>query len=158
VQIRRTQPDAIEEYRVVADEFIFDESRAFDAELLDLVVRGDCVLLLPGPETFGIGVDYAVNIMQRARIEGVKSMHKVIVETGGAVVLCSMTTLLGYAALTLSINGAVRSFGLAGAVGEITALLAALVALPSVLLLRLRRPASVRAAESHVDDSAAWLR
>src|SRR5262249_20893788 len=30
------------------------------------------------PITFGIGVDYAVNIMQRARLEGVKAMHRVI--------------------------------------------------------------------------------
>jgi hypothetical protein len=40
----------------------------------------------------------------------------------------------------------------------LTALLAALVALPAVLLLGRRRSGAVRAAGSHVDDSAAWLR
>jgi predicted RND superfamily exporter protein len=97
--------------------------------------------------------------MKRYEHDGPQGLPKALVETGGALVLCSMTTLLGYAALTLSINGAVRSFGLAGAVGELTALLAALVALPSVLLLA-RRPVAVRPSEteSHVDDSAAWLR
>jgi predicted RND superfamily exporter protein len=86
------------------------------------------------PITFGIGVDYAVNIMQRARIEGVKSMHKVIVETGGAVVLCSMTTTLGYLSLTLSINQAIVTFGLAAAAGEIACILAAVLVLPAALL------------------------
>jgi hypothetical protein len=111
------------------------------------------------PITVGVGADYAVNLMKRYEHDGPQGLPKALVETGGALVLCSMTTLLGYAALTLSINGAVRSFGLAGAVGELTALLAALVALPSVLLLA-RRPVAVRPSEteSHVDDSAAWLR
>ena len=35
-----------------------------------------------------------------------------MVETGGAVIACSMTTLSGYLALLMSVNGAVRSFGL----------------------------------------------
>ena len=34
-------------------------------------------------------------------------MRQVIVETGGAVVLCSMTTTLGYLSLTLSMNQAI---------------------------------------------------
>jgi uncharacterized protein len=86
------------------------------------------------PITFGIGVDYAVNIMQRARLEGVKAMHKVIVETGGAVVLCSMTTTLGYLSLTLSMNQAIVTFGLAAAAGEIACILAAVLGLPAALL------------------------
>jgi hypothetical protein len=110
------------------------------------------------PITVGVGADYAVNLMKRYEHDGPRGLPKALVETGGALVACSMTTLLGYAALTLSINGAVRSFGLAGAVGEITALLAALVALPSVLLIGRRRTVAMRAVESHVDDSAAWLR
>ncbi len=109
------------------------------------------------PITVGVGADYAVNLMKRYEQDGPRGLPRALVETGGALVLCSLTTLLGYASLTLSINGAVRSFGLAGAVGEVTDLLAALVALPAVLLfIGRRRPAVVPAA--HVDDSAAWLR
>jgi hypothetical protein len=62
-----------------------------------------------------------------------------VVETGGAVILCSLTTTLGYLALTLSINQAVRSFGLAAAVGEVATLLAAVLGLPAVLALLARR-------------------
>ena len=46
------------------------------------------------PITFGIGVDYAVNIMQRYRRDGPGSALNAVRETGGAVVLCSLTTIL----------------------------------------------------------------
>jgi hypothetical protein len=86
------------------------------------------------PITFGIGVDYAVNVIHRWRAEGKGSVVRVVRETGGAVVLCSMTTTLGYLALLGSINGAVRSFGLAAVIGEVTCLFAALVILPGILI------------------------
>jgi hypothetical protein len=86
------------------------------------------------PITFGIGVDYAVNVVHRWRLEGRGSVVRVVRETGGAVVLCSLTTTLGYLALLGSINGAVRSFGLAAVIGEVTCLFAALVILPGVLI------------------------
>ena len=86
------------------------------------------------PITFGIGVDYAVNVVHRWRLEGPGSVVQVVRETGGAVVLCSLTTTLGYLALLTSINGAVRSFGLAAVIGEVTCLTAAVVVLPAVLI------------------------
>jgi uncharacterized protein len=97
------------------------------------------------PITFGIGVDYAVNVMQRARHDGVAKMRQVIVETGGAVVLCSLTTTLGYLSLMLSSNRAIATFGLAAAAGEIACILAAVLVLPAVLiwLAQKKRPAEV---------------
>ncbi len=86
------------------------------------------------PITFGIGVDYAINVVHRWRIEGRGSVIEVVRETGGAVVLCSLTTTLGYLALLTSINGAVRSFGLVAVIGEVTCLSAALLVLPAVLI------------------------
>jgi predicted RND superfamily exporter protein len=72
--------------------------------------------------------------MQRVRHEGVAMMRRVIVETGGAVVLCSMTTTLGYMSLMLSSNHAIVTFGLAAAAGEIACILAAVLVLPAVLI------------------------
>ncbi|MEO7091603.1 MAG: MMPL family transporter [Polyangiales bacterium] len=86
------------------------------------------------PITFGIGVDYAINVVHRWRIEGTGSVLEVVRETGGAVVLCSLTTTLGYCALLTSINGAVRSFGLVAVIGEMTCLTAAVILLPAVLV------------------------
>ena len=81
----------------------------------------------------GVGADYALNIMKRREQSEDSELSPALIETGGAVVLCSATTTLGYLALTFSINRAVRSFGLAAAVGEITTLLAAVLLLPAIL-------------------------
>lgn len=88
------------------------------------------------PITFGIGVDYAVNVMQRYRREGPGGALKAVRETGGAVVLCSMTTTLGYLALVNSTNHAVRSLGVAAVLGELACLLAAVIVLPGALVWR----------------------
>lgn len=88
------------------------------------------------PISVGVGADYALNIMKRREKSPGETLERTIVETGGAVILCSLTTTLGYLALMLSINRAVRSFGLAAAAGEVTTLLAAVVALPAVLRSR----------------------
>lgn len=85
------------------------------------------------PISIGVGADYALNIMKRRELVGQAAMERLLVETGGAVVLCSLTTQLGYFALLSSINGAVRSFGLAAALGEVTTLLAAVLVLPAWL-------------------------
>jgi uncharacterized protein len=84
------------------------------------------------PVTFGIGVDYAVNIVQRD-LE-LKDPLEVLRRTGGAVILCSLTTLLGYLALVRSVNFAVRSLGSAAVIGEVSCLLAAVLVLPAALL------------------------
>ena len=91
------------------------------------------------PITFGIGVDYAVNVMQRYVKEGPGGMLTAVRETGGAVVLCSLTTLLGYLALLGSVNYAVRGLGVAAVLGELTCLVAAVVVLPGAISWRDRR-------------------
>ncbi len=87
------------------------------------------------PITFGIGVDYAVNIVERYVREGAGGAAAAVKETGGAVILCSLTTTLGYLALVSSMNYAVRSMGLAAVLGEISCLLAAVIVLPAGLHL-----------------------
>jgi hypothetical protein len=85
------------------------------------------------PITLGIGTEYAANIWARMRIEGVSRVKTVIAETGSAVALCSLTTIIGYSSLLISRNRALRSFGLLADLGEITCLVAALVALPALV-------------------------
>jgi predicted RND superfamily exporter protein len=87
------------------------------------------------PITFGIGADYAVNIVQRYELEGAGGVVTAVRETGGAVILCSLTTTLGYLALVSSMNFAVRSLGVAAVLGEVSCLLAAVLVLPAVLLV-----------------------
>jgi len=91
------------------------------------------------PITFGIGVDYAVNVVQRYRADGSRDILGALRTTGGAVVLCSLTTTLGYLALLGSANRAIRSLGLIAVVGEVSCLLAAVTVLPALWLLVERR-------------------
>ena len=85
------------------------------------------------PITFGIGVDYAVNVVYRIGREGPSGAHRAVRETGGAVVLCSLTTTLGYMALIGSMNFAVRSLGVATVIGEVATLLVAMLVLPAAI-------------------------
>lgn len=87
------------------------------------------------PITIGIAAEYAHNLMQRYRVEGPDKLYDVVVETGGAVILCSLTTTIGYLALMLSINRGIVSFGLAAAVGEVICVLAAVLFLPAFLFM-----------------------
>jgi uncharacterized protein len=87
------------------------------------------------PITLGIGVDYSINMVHRWRIEGEKKLPDVVRETGGAIVLCSLTTILGYTALMRSVNAAVRSFGMVAVIGELTCITSVMVVLPAILRL-----------------------
>jgi predicted RND superfamily exporter protein len=82
------------------------------------------------PITFGIGIDYAVNVLNRYRIEGPGSIQRVIGSTGGAVILCSLTTLIGYSSLLIADNQALVSFGILADIGEVASLAAAVFLLP----------------------------
>jgi predicted RND superfamily exporter protein len=106
------------------------------------------------PVTFGIGVDYAVNFVQRYDAEGRRSIVRVLESTGGAVILCSLTTMLGYLALLRSINQAVRGLGALAVMGEVACLLAAVLVLPAALVWferwRSERPAPKSGPDMHL--------
>jgi predicted RND superfamily exporter protein len=88
------------------------------------------------PITFGIGVDYATNILQRRRVDDARSIADVVRTTGGAVALCSLTTILGSSSLLVGRSQALISFGVLADIGEVACLAAALLALPAVLRWR----------------------
>ena len=98
-----------------------------DVHFLDLIAL---------PITIGIGIDYAVNLATRDREEPGRGAAHILATTGGAVLLCSFTTTVGYATLLLSSNGGVRSFGLAAILGEVACLAMALVLVPLLLARR----------------------
>ncbi len=91
------------------------------------------------PITIGIGAEYAHNMMQRYRFEGSGKLRHVVRATGGALMLCSLTTSIGYFALLFSINKGIHSFGLSAAVGELTCIAATVLWLPALLATRERR-------------------
>ena len=56
-----------------------------------------------------------------------------VAATGGAVLLCSYTTIVGYASLLFSQNKGIHTFGLSAMLGEFTCITAALVVAPALL-------------------------
>jgi predicted RND superfamily exporter protein len=96
------------------------------------------------PITFGIGVDYAVNVTTRYVQDGEHDVRGAVLSTGSAVALCSLTTVLGYASLLLARNRALFLFGLLAVLGEVACLTVAVAVLPAWLVLTRRiqsRPA-----------------
>jgi len=90
------------------------------------------------PITFGIGCEYPFNVYDRTRLlRG--DVTSALARTGGAVALCSYTTVVGYASMLLSDNGALRSFGTLAMFGELACVSMGLVFLPSFLHLIARR-------------------
>jgi predicted RND superfamily exporter protein len=101
--------------------------------LLALGVRINFANFIAFPITFGIGVDYAVNIMSRYAQDGDRGIEPMLRTTGGAVALCSLTTIIGYSSLLVADNRALFSFGEIAVLGEVCCLAVAIVILPSLL-------------------------
>ncbi|MEM9113357.1 MAG: MMPL family transporter [Myxococcota bacterium] len=103
------------------------------------------------PITFGNGVDYGVNVMRRyvqeleLNDDRVSAMVTAVRGSGGAVVLCSLTTIIGYISLYTSSNRALNSFGAAMAISEVTCVIAGVLVLPAALLLSFGRKSNPRA-------------
>jgi uncharacterized protein len=89
------------------------------------------------PITFGIGAEYAINVVTRKR--ETRDIVRAVVSTGSAVALCSWTTIVGYGSLLAAQNRALQGFGAMAILGEVACLLAAVAALPSLVVWLQRR-------------------
>jgi predicted RND superfamily exporter protein len=88
------------------------------------------------PTTFGIGIDYAINIEERVRQRGRAHLAQAIGESGPAVVLASMTSIIGYASLLAADSRALVSFGALAIIGELACVCVAIVVVPAMWALR----------------------
>lgn len=90
------------------------------------------------PLTFGVGVDYSINIALRFNESRRWTTSEILRNTGGAVFLCSLTTMIGYFVLTRSTNQAVAQFGIVAVIGEIVAIVAAMMIVPALIIVKRR--------------------
>jgi uncharacterized protein len=109
------------------------------AATLVLGVRINFANFIAFPITFGIGVDYAVNVMVRYLQDGRRDIGSAIRSTGGAVGLCSVTTVIGYSSLLIAENRALFLFGLVAVLGELACLVTAVVCMPALIEVYNRR-------------------
>ena len=100
------------------------------------------------PITLGLGIDYAINIAHRHDHEEVPDPITTLRTSGSAVFVCSLTTMIGYGSLLVSENLAIRGFGTASLIGEVTCVLTALVLVPALLAVGTHRRPRPRAASA----------
>jgi predicted RND superfamily exporter protein len=93
------------------------------------------------PITFGIGCEYPFNVYDRARLLG-GDVTGAVERVGGAVALCSYTTVVGYGSMLFADFQALQSFGRLAVSGELACLTGALLVLPSMLHLMKRATAA----------------
>lgn len=87
------------------------------------------------PLTFGIGVDYAINIVLRLVKDDSNTTEHALRHTGMAVILCSITTIIGYSVLIAANNQALASFGMIAIIGEVTCVSSAVILAPALMML-----------------------
>ena len=88
------------------------------------------------PLVLGIGIAFGVHMMHRLREdEGEPSLDGVVRGTGGAIAVAATTTMVGFAALTLSPYGGMVSLGATMVLGIASCLLATLFVLPALLIV-----------------------
>jgi predicted RND superfamily exporter protein len=91
------------------------------------------------PITFGIGTEYPFNVFDRTRLLG-GNVPLALKRTGGAVVLCSFTTVVGYGSLLFNDFQALETFGKLAMFGELACIFTAMLLLPSMLTLWKYKP------------------
>lgn len=102
------------------------------------------------PTLIGIGVDNGVHLYHRYRLEGHGSIVRVLRHTGLAVVLSSVTTMVGFSGLVLAHHPGLNSIGILALLGIGATMVAALTVLPAALRLweprrRAPHPSAARA-------------
>jgi predicted RND superfamily exporter protein len=104
------------------------------AAMLAMGVQLNMLNFAAVPITIGVGSDYVVNLL--GAMDALKlDARRACARMGGAIFLCSLTTVIGYVSLLIAQSGALRTFGWAAVLGEIMAVTTVLVVLP-VLLAR----------------------
>jgi predicted RND superfamily exporter protein len=90
--------------------------------------------LIALPLILGIGIDNGVHVVHRLRLEGERGMDVVLRHTGRAILVASLTTMVGFGSLSLASHRGLRSLGLILLIGIFACLLTSTVVLPNLLV------------------------
>lgn len=91
--------------------------------------------LIAIPLVLGVGIDAGVHVMHRFRMEGAQGIRIVLEHTGRAVLIASLTTMVGFGSLMLAHHRGMAGLGTLLLLGVGGCLVAALVVLPNLLVL-----------------------
>ncbi|MFQ5702669.1 MAG: RND family transporter [Gemmatimonadales bacterium] len=85
------------------------------------------------PSVIGIGVDNGVHIYHRYLEEGPGSLRLILRNTGLAITMTTLTTIVGYSGLILASHPGLNSLGNLAVIGIAATFIAAVVVLPALL-------------------------
>jgi len=95
--------------------------------------------LVAVPLIVGVGIDNGVHIIHRLRSESSHSVESVVRHAGRAILIASLTTMVGFGSLALASHRGMASLGTMLFIGVGACLLASLIVLPNLLVLLERR-------------------
>jgi hopanoid biosynthesis associated RND transporter like protein HpnN len=90
--------------------------------------------LVAVPLIIGVGIDNGVHIVHRLRLEGASGMTTVLRHTGRAILIASLTTMIGFGSLSLASHRGLASLGAVLLLGVGACLISSMVILPNMLV------------------------
>jgi predicted RND superfamily exporter protein len=91
--------------------------------------------LVAVPLIIGVGIDNGVHVIHRIRFEGRSGMRVVLRHTGRAILIASLTTMIGFGSLALASHRGLASLGLVLLIGVAACLITSTVILPNLLVV-----------------------
>ena len=91
--------------------------------------------LVAVPLILGVGIDNGVHVIHRVRLEGDAGAGAVLRHTGRAILIASLTTMIGFGSLALASHRGVASLGYVLILGVGSCLITSTVVLPNLLVL-----------------------
>jgi predicted RND superfamily exporter protein len=90
--------------------------------------------LVAVPLIIGVGIDNGVHVIHRVRLEGERGMAVVLRHTVRAILIASLTTMIGFGSLALASHRGLASLGLVLLLGVGACLITSTVVLPNILV------------------------
>jgi predicted RND superfamily exporter protein len=91
--------------------------------------------LVAVPLIIGVGIDNGVHVIHRVKLEGDRGLRVVMRHTARAIIIASMTTMIGFGSLALASHRGLASLGLVLLLGVGACLVTSTVVLPNLLLV-----------------------
>jgi predicted RND superfamily exporter protein len=90
--------------------------------------------LVAVPLIIGVGIDNGVHVIHRVRLEGVDGMSVVLRHTARAILIASLTTMIGFGSLALASHRGLASLGMVLILGVGSCLVTSVIVLPNMLV------------------------
>ena len=91
--------------------------------------------LVAVPIVLGVGIDAGVHVVHRLRLEGGDGIMTAVSHTGRAILIASLTTMVGFGSLVFASHRGMASLGALLLLGVAACAIAALIVLPNLVIV-----------------------